>query len=98
MRNKLTIVATLTEQLVRAGLLEITPTDFRAWDLRCDCKNRKTRAMSFKQAVDEVQVTWTATPGTNSEFAGQMGFRAGRKSRSLFMSCMYPFDIATLAQ
>jgi hypothetical protein len=54
--------------------------------------------MSFKQAVDQVQVAWTATPSTNREFARQMGFRAGGKSRSLFMSCMYPFDIATLAQ
>jgi len=39
---------------------------------------------SFKQAVDQVQVARTATPGTNGERASQMGFRAGRKSRGLF--------------
>jgi hypothetical protein len=53
--------------------------------------------MSFKQAVDQVQVAWTATPGTNGEFAGQMGFRAGRKSRSLFVPHMNPFDVTTPA-
>ena len=53
--------------------------------------------MSFKQAVDQVQVAWTATPSTNGEFAGQMGFRAGRKSRSLFVPRVNPFDVTVLA-
>jgi hypothetical protein len=44
-----------------------------------------------------VQVAWTATPGTNGEFAGQMRFRAGRKSRSLFVPHMNPFDVTALA-
>jgi hypothetical protein len=39
MGNKLAIVAALTEQLVGVGLLEISSTDFRTWDLRRDSKN-----------------------------------------------------------
>jgi hypothetical protein len=97
MGNELTIVAALTEQLVRVGFLEISSTDFRTWDLRCDCKNRDARTMSFKQAIDQVQVAWTTAPGTNGEFASQMGFRAGRKSRGLFVPRMNPFDVTTPA-
>jgi hypothetical protein len=49
--------------------------------------------MSFKQAVDQVQVAWTTAPRTNGEFASQMGFRAGRKSCGLFVPHMNPFDV-----
>jgi hypothetical protein len=53
--------------------------------------------VTIKQTVDEVQVAWTTAPGTNGEFAGQMGFRAGRKSCGLFVPRMNPFDVTAPA-
>jgi hypothetical protein len=50
--------------------------------------------VSFKQTVDQVQIAWTTAPGTNGELASQMGFSAGRKSRSLFVPRVNPFNVA----
>jgi hypothetical protein len=91
-------MAAFPKKLIRMRFLEITSTNFLGRDLRCNCENRDTRPVAVKQPVDQMQVARTAATRANSEFAGDMSFRASGKGCSLFVASMNPLDITSFAQ
>ncbi|MNI17620.1 hypothetical protein D3C73_709960 [compost metagenome] len=91
-------MATLPKELIRMRFLEIASADFFRRYLCCNRQNRDTRPVAVKQPIDQMQVTGTATPCADGEFAGDMSFRASGKGCSLFVASMNPLDIASFAQ
>jgi hypothetical protein len=91
-------MAALAKQLLWVRLLEISTANFRAWDLRGNCKYGNVRAVSFKQSIDKVQIAWTATTCADSERTSQMRLSTGSKSCGFFVPGVNPLDIATPAQ
>ena len=79
------------------GFLKIGCTDLRGWNVRGDRQHRHARAMAIEQAVDEMEVAWSATSGADGDFSGQMGFRAGGEGRDLFMPDVNPLDLSLAA-
>ena len=57
--------------------LEVVGADFRGRDVSGDGQHRHTRAMTLKEAVDQVQVTRSTTPRADCECPGQMGLGTG---------------------
>src|SRR6516165_3738265 len=85
------------EEIFRMRLLEIAAANFGGGNLRGDTEHGNTRAVTVKQAVDEVQVARSATAGANGELTREMGFGAGRERGDLFVPHMDPFDFALTA-
>jgi hypothetical protein len=86
-------MAALPEDVFRMSLLEVSTTDFNAWNLRRDGENRHTTALAIVKAIDQVQVSGTAASGAYSQFAGQMRFRARRERPCLLITHADPLDI-----
>jgi hypothetical protein len=54
--------------------------------------------MTVKEAVDEVQIPRTATPGADREMAGQVGLGACGKGRDFLVSHVHPFNLPVTTQ
>src|SRR5258706_256728 len=85
-------MATIPEQAFRMRCLEIIDPDFAAGDVGGDCQNRHAVALAVEQAVDQMEVAWTAAPGTHGKAPGKMGFSPRCKCRGLFMTHVDPVD------
>jgi hypothetical protein len=70
------------------GLLKVSTADLVARNLCCDSKNRDTAAMAIKKPVNKVEVSWTATAGTDSDLVREMCLGTCRKSGRLLMAYM----------
>src|SRR6267143_2799319 len=90
--NQLDIMAAIPEQAFRMCCLEIIDSDFAAGDVGCDCQNRHAVALAVEQAVDQMEIAWTAAPGAHSKAPGKMSFSSRRKSGGLFMPHANPVD------
>lgn len=97
-RDQLAIHAAFAEQVLRMGLLEISPTDLRRRNLRGDGEHGRAAALGIVEAIDEVKIARTAGAGADSETAGDLGFSSSRESCDFLMADMNPFDVAGLAQ
>ena len=97
LRDQLTVMAAILEEMVGTRLLKVAASDLVAWNLRCDRKDRHTIAVAIEQAIDEMKVAGTATARTDGKFSGKVGFSAGSERRYFFMSCVQPFDLALAA-
>jgi hypothetical protein len=64
-RHQFTIVTTLTEQMLRMGLLEIAAADLAAGNVRGDREDRHTAAVGVVEAIDKMQIPWSATARTD---------------------------------
>jgi hypothetical protein len=73
------------------GFLEIARADFCRWYVGCDRKHGHPRTMTVKQAVDKMQIAWSATAGADGKLAGQVRCR---ECSRFFMAHMDPFDLA----
>ena len=74
------------------GLLEITGTDFAAWNLGCNREDRQAAAMTVEEPVYQMKVAWTATPGADSQLASDVRIGAGGKGRYLLVAHMDPLN------
>src|SRR5260370_806747 len=72
------------------GLLKVSTTDFAARNLRGDRQNGNAAAMTVVEAVDQVQVPGTTTPGADRQPSREMCLRSGGKCCRLFMSHVNP--------
>jgi hypothetical protein len=50
--------------------------------------------MTIEQAVDEMQIAWSAAAGTDGKLSGQMRLGAGCEGGDLLVPDMHPFDLA----
>jgi hypothetical protein len=57
-----------------------------------NCENRHGAAMAIEQAVDEVKVARAATPGADSELAGDVRLGAGGEGRHFLVADVNPLD------
>src|SRR5882672_8496713 len=83
--NQLTVVAAFAEQALRMRFLEKGAADFGRRDVGGDCQHWDTRTVAIEQAVDEVQVAWSAASSADSQFAGQVGLGAGGEGGDLLV-------------
>src|ERR1700733_10732083 len=90
-------MAALFEQRLGMRFLEIARANLRGGDVGRDRQNWNTRPMTVEQAVNEMEIARAAAAGTNSEGAGEMRFRAGRKSGNFLMPNVDPFDLLLAA-
>ena len=86
LRNQLTVMAALREEMFRVGFLKIAAADFVAGNLRRNGENRNTVALAVVETIDQMQVAGTATAGADRQSSGEMRFRAGGKRRGFLMS------------
>ena len=92
--DELAIMAAFFEERLRVGFLKIPRTDLGRRDLGRNGEHRHARSVAIKQTIDEVQIAWAATPGTDGELTGQMRLGARRESSHLLVSNVHPFDFA----
>src|ERR1700688_187565 len=90
LRSQFAVVAALREKMFWVGLLKISAPDFIAWNLRRNSENRNTAAMAVVEPIDQMQVTGTATAGTDRQTPCEMRFRSSSKGCGLFISYMNP--------
>src|SRR5262249_50081848 len=88
----------LLEQVLRVRLLEIARGDFRRRDLCRDGQHRQARPMAVEQAVDEMQIAWSAAAGADRKLTREMRLAGSGKRRDLLVPHMNPFDLALMAQ
>ena len=93
-RDELAIVAALLEKRLRVRLLKIAAADLGRGDVRGDGEHGDARTVTIEQAVDEVQIAWSAAPRADGEFARQMRLGAGRERGDLLVPDMNPLDLA----
>lgn len=79
-------------------LLEIAAADFSGWDMRRNGQDLRARAVSIKQAADEMKVVWSTRARTDGEVARHLGVAGGGKGRDLIVAHMHPFDALLLTQ
>jgi hypothetical protein len=86
-------MAALRKEVVWVRFLEIAASDFTARYLRGNRQDRNAAAVTVIQTVDQMQVTWAATPRAHREFSREVCFRAGSKGGRLFMSYVNPLNL-----
>ena len=91
-------MAAFLEQRLRVGLLEVATAYFSGGDVRGDAEHRDARAVAIKQAIDEVQIAWTAAPRAYGERSRQMRFRTSRKCGDLLVPDVDPLDLPLVAE
>jgi hypothetical protein len=72
--------------------LKVVDAYFRAWDMRCNSENRNAAAVAVEQAVDEMQITWAATPAAHGELSREMSLGTGGEGRAFLMPHVKPFN------
>ena len=92
MRNELTVVTAIFENVIGFGLLEVVAADFLAGNLCGNGQHRYAIAMAIVQAIDEVRVPWSAAAGTHREIASKVRLSPGRKRGRFLIASMYPRD------
>jgi hypothetical protein len=97
LRDQLTGVAAILEEMVGTRLLKVAASDLMAWNLRSDRKDWHTIAVAIEQAIDEMKVAGTATARTDRKFSGKVGFSASSERRYLLVPRVQPFDLALAA-
>ncbi len=75
-------------------LLRKVEAQFVAGDLAGDQHDRRTIAVGFEQAVDEMQAAGAARSGAGGQPAGKHGLRARREAADLLVANMHPCDVA----
>jgi len=73
-RDHLAVVATLREEVLRVGLLEVSAADLMGGDLRGNGEHGHTAPVAIVQPVDQVQVARAAAAGADGELAGEVRF------------------------
>src|SRR5437867_10755444 len=74
MRDHLAVVATLREEVLRVGLLEVSAADLLGGDLGGNGEHGHTAPVAIVQPVDQVQVARAAGAGADGELAGEVRF------------------------
>ena len=64
-RNQLTIVAALREEMFRMGFLEVPASYFIAGDLRRDGEDGNPAALTVVETIDQMQISGAAATGTD---------------------------------
>src|SRR6185437_9979742 len=72
----------------------VSASYFIAWDLSSDGEDGHPIAVTVVESVDQVQISRTATTGTNSQPSGEMGFCARGKCCCFFMAQMDPLQFS----
>ena len=54
--------------------------------------------MAVEQAVDEMQIAWSAAAGADRELTREMGLATGGERRDLLVPDVNPFDLALASQ
>jgi hypothetical protein len=80
------------------GRLKIGAADLRARDVRRDRQHRHARPVAVEEAVDQVEITGTATARADRELSGEMRLGAGREGRGLLVAHVHPLDFLLPAQ
>jgi hypothetical protein len=93
LRDELTIMAALREELFRMGLLKISTPDFSARNLRRNGQNGDAATLAIVKAIDQMHVSRPAAPGAYSQFASEMRLCARRERSCLLMARADPLDV-----
>src|SRR5215510_10652140 len=96
--DQLAKMAALLEQVLRVRLLEIARGDFRRRDLCRDGQHWQARPVAVEQAVDEMQIAWSAAAGADGKLTREMRLAGSGKRRDLLVPHMNPSDLALMAQ
>jgi hypothetical protein len=67
-----------------------------SWRTTWDQDDRRTIAIGFIEAIDEVEAAGAAGTGTGHELPGELPFRARREGARLLMAHMDPLDLALM--
>src|SRR6202795_4472973 len=79
---------------LEVDLLREIDTQFIAVDLTGNQYHRSAIAMTFEEAVDEMETAGTATPGAGGESARHIGLGAGGESARLLVAHVHPVYVA----
>src|SRR5262249_56810675 len=94
--DQLAKMAALLEQVLRVRLLEIAGADFRRRDLCRDGQHRQARAVAVEQAVDEMQISWSAAAGADRKLPRERRLAGSAKRRFLLVPDVNPFAPPTM--
>ena len=75
----------LREEMLRVGFLKVAAADFMAGDLRRDSEDGHTAAVTVVEAVDQMQISGTATAGAYRQGSRQV--RRGSTANAAVSSC-----------
>jgi hypothetical protein len=93
MGHQFTVMTALGEEMLRVGFLEISASDFFAWNLRRNRQHWDATAMAVIESVYQVQVSRPATSGTHRQMPGQMSIRSRRERGGFLVSHGNPLDV-----
>jgi len=88
--HQLAIVAALREEVLRAGLLEVSAADLVAGDLRGDGEDGHPAAVTVVEAVDQVQIAGTTAACADGQASGEMRVCARGEGRRLLVPHVNP--------
>ena len=80
----------LRKQMFRVRLLKISAADFVAGNLRRNGQHGDSPTMTIIEAVDQMEIAWTAASGAHGQLFGQLCFCAGSEGRCFFVSDRHP--------
>ena len=89
-RHQLAVVATLREEVLRVGLLEVSAADLIGGDLRGNGENGYAAPVAIVEPVDQVEVARAAAAGADGELAGEVRLGARGEGRRLFVPHVDP--------
>src|SRR4029077_19242949 len=83
----------LPKQPFRVSFLEKVGTNFAGRDLRRNCQDWRECLVRVEQTINEMEIPGPATSGADGEITRQLRLRARRKSSSLLVAHMDPFQL-----
>src|SRR5208283_175937 len=92
LRDELTIMAALREEMFGVSFLKISAADFVAWNLRRNSQHGNAATMAVVEPVDQMQVPGTAASGADGQSPCEMRFRSRGKRCGLFVSDVDPLN------
>jgi hypothetical protein len=72
--------------------LEIVDADLAAGDVRCYREHGNPTAVTFEQAIDQVEIAGAAAARTDRKLTREMRFGAGRERRRFLVAHVDPVD------
>jgi hypothetical protein len=78
------------------GRLKIIDADLGGRNVRRYREDRRSAPVAVEETVDQMQISGSAAPGADGQFAGQLRLCARCECRRFLVPDMNPFDFAPL--
>jgi hypothetical protein len=73
--------------------LKVIAADLIAGDMRSDGQDRNPASVTIVQTIDQVEITWPATPGAHCQRSCEMCFCPSRERGDFLVTHVDPTDV-----